>query len=153
VDLFGLGSQRTLTLVNGRRFVSSNTVSAGSGTNPGEQVDLNVIPVGLIDRVETIAIGGAPVYGSDAIAGTVNIILKKNFQGAQVDLQYGNSEHGGTQGYTARALLGTNFADNRGNVTFTMEYNKQDGTNLASRSGFPYDVPNPTPPPQRLIIP
>jgi iron complex outermembrane recepter protein len=153
VDLFGLGSQRTLTLVNGRRFVSSNSVSAGSGTNPGEQVDLNVIPVGLIDRVETIAIGGAPVYGSDAIAGTVNIILKKDFQGIQADLQYGNSQHGGTQGYTARTLLGTNFADNRGNVAFAVEYNSQDGINLSSRTGFPYNVPNPTPPPKRLIIP
>jgi iron complex outermembrane recepter protein len=153
VDLFGLGSQRTLTLVNGRRFVSSNSVSAGSGTSPGEQVDLNVIPVGLIDRVETIAIGGAPVYGSDAIAGTVNIILKKDFQGIQADLQYGNSQHGGTQGYTARTLLGTNFADHRGNVALSVEYNKQDGINLSSRTAFPYNVPNPTPPPQRLIIP
>ncbi|HEY6925807.1 MAG TPA: TonB-dependent receptor [Steroidobacteraceae bacterium] len=153
VDLFGLGSQRTLTLVNGRRFVSSNTVSAGSGTNPGEQVDLNVIPIGLIDRVETIAIGGAPVYGSDAIAGTVNIILKKDFHGLQTDLQYGNSQHGGTGGYTARTLVGTNFADDRGNMALSVEYNKQNGIVLGDRAGLAYNVANPDPPPLRLIIP
>jgi iron complex outermembrane receptor protein len=67
VDLYGLGSQRTLTLVNGRRFVSSNTASLNtSGSNssvggPGQQVDLNTIPTKLIDRVETISVGGAPI--------------------------------------------------------------------------------------------
>ncbi len=79
VDFLGLGSQRTLTLVNGKRFVSSNTGSifgpTGSG---GTQVDLNTIPTKLIQRVETVAAIGAPIYGSDAVAGTINIILKKD---------------------------------------------------------------------------
>src|ERR1700722_10751766 len=93
VDLYGLGSQRTLTLVNGRRFVSessatlnnsnSNTNNGGNGT----QVDLNVIPTKLIDHVEVVSVGGAPIYGSDAIAGVVNIILKKDYQGLDVDGQ------------------------------------------------------------------
>ncbi len=61
VNFFGLGSQRTLTLVNGRRFVSSNSPSLFVGANAGLQVDLNVIPASLIDRVETIAVGGAPI--------------------------------------------------------------------------------------------
>ena len=62
VDLYSLGSQRTLTLVNGRRFVSSNTASLfGGAVSPGQQVDLNVIPTKLIDRVETISVGGAPI--------------------------------------------------------------------------------------------
>lgn len=88
VDLYGLGSQRTLTLVNGRRFVSSNTSSLnnnGSNTSiggPGDQVDLNVIPTKLIDHVDAISVGGAPIYGADAIAGAVNIILKKDYQGS-----------------------------------------------------------------------
>ena len=62
-DFFSLGSQRTLTLVNGRRVVSSNpaTVFYG-GPSPGSQVDLNIIPTLLIDRVETVAVGGAPIY-------------------------------------------------------------------------------------------
>jgi iron complex outermembrane recepter protein len=154
VDLFGLGAQRTLTLVNGRRFVSSNTVSSGRGSSsPGDQVDLNVIPIGLVDRVETVAIGGAPVYGSDAIAGTVNIILKKDFQGVQTDLQYGNSDKGDTQGYTARVLAGTNFFDGRGNVAVSVEYNKQDGIVLGDRAGLPQAVPNTNPPPGLLVIP
>ncbi|NIO41893.1 MAG: TonB-dependent receptor plug domain-containing protein, partial [Burkholderiales bacterium] len=75
VDFLGLGSQRTLTLVNGRRFVSSNTPSL-FGESGGLQVDYNAIPVALIERIETIGVGGAPIYGSDAIAGTINIILK-----------------------------------------------------------------------------
>ena len=92
VDLYGLGSQRTLTLVDGLRFVSSNTASLNtSGSNnpnggPGDQVDLNVIPTKLIDHIETISVGGAPIYGADAIAGTVNIILKKDYQGLDVDV-------------------------------------------------------------------
>src|SRR5450631_4866863 len=81
VDLYGLGSQRTLTLVNGRRFVSSSTASlTNSNSNStvggnGSQVDLNVIPTKLIDHVDAISVGGAPIYGADAISGAVNIIL------------------------------------------------------------------------------
>src|SRR3546814_20282259 len=84
VNMFILGSQRTLTLVNVRRFVSANSAAASGNASAGSQVDLNLIPTGLVDRVETIAIGGAPIYGSDAIAGTVNIILKDNFDGLQI---------------------------------------------------------------------
>jgi iron complex outermembrane receptor protein len=70
--------------VNGRRFVSGNTASTFGLTGPGDsQVDLNTIPTKLIDWVETVAAIGAPIYGSDAIAGTINIILKKNYQGPQ----------------------------------------------------------------------
>src|SRR3546814_20483662 len=79
-----IGLQRTLTLVNGRRFVSANSAASVGNSSAGSQVDLNLIPAGLVDRVETIAIGGAPIYGSDAIAGTVNIILKDDFDGVQL---------------------------------------------------------------------
>src|SRR6185437_5700774 len=93
VDLFSLGSQRTLTLVNGRRFVSSSTASNFNGASPpGQQVDLNLIPTKLIDRIETVSVGGAPIYGADAIAGTVNIITKKNYEGLDVDAQAGVSD-------------------------------------------------------------
>src|SRR3546814_17969345 len=67
VNFFGLGDQRTLTVVNGRRFVSSNTSSIFGPTGSGSKVDFNVIPTIIVDRVETIAVGGAPIYGSDAI--------------------------------------------------------------------------------------
>src|SRR5579872_341351 len=145
VNLFGLGSQRTLTLVNGRRFVSSSSAAAGGNAPSGQQVDINLIPVGLIDHIETIAIGGAPVYGSDAIAGTVNVILKDNFEGVQVTGQYGIAqEHGDARSYTARVLAGHSFADHRGNITVAGEYDKQDGLLLPARvKGYPYLIPNP----------
>ncbi|GAA3264095.1 hypothetical protein GCM10020258_30210 [Sphingomonas yabuuchiae] len=92
VDFFGLGTQRTLVLVNGRRFVSSNTASIFGPVSAGTQVDLNNIPTSLVERVETVAIGGAPIYGSDAIAGTVNIILKRDFDGLQLQGQAGVSQ-------------------------------------------------------------
>lgn len=145
VNFFGLGSQRTLTLVNGRRFVSSNTVSgAGGPASPGSQVDLNVIPAGLVDRVETVAIGGAPVYGSDAIAGTVNVILKEDYEGAEASVQYGITDRGDAESYSARALLGGNFADGRGNAVIATEYHRQHGLRLSDRMPYRFDdLPNP----------
>nr|WP_257644331.1 TonB-dependent receptor [Luteimonas salinisoli] len=145
VNFFGLGSQRTLTLVNGRRFVSSNTVAgAGGAAAPGSQVDLNVIPAGLVDRVETVAIGGAPVYGSDAIAGTVNVILKEDFEGAQASVQYGITDRGDGESYSVRGLFGGNFADGRGNAVIGTEYHRQHGLRLSDRMPFRYDqVANP----------
>ncbi|HEX8026823.1 MAG TPA: TonB-dependent receptor [Vicinamibacterales bacterium] len=128
VDFLGLGSQRTLTLVNGRRFVSGNTSSifgpTGSG---GNQVDLNVIPTKLIDRVETVAAIGAPIYGSDAIAGTINIILKKDYEGLDVDAQSGVSARGDAPDYRLRFLAGKNFAGGRGNITIAGEYDESKG--------------------------
>ena len=135
VDFFSLGSQRTLTLVNSRRFVGSNNSSifgpTGSG---GSQVDLNIIPTKLIDRVETIAVGGAPIYGSDAIAGTVNIILKRNFDGIELDGQYGISSRGDAADYRVRGLIGKNFADGRGNIVVSAEYNKSEGLLATDRA-------------------
>lgn len=143
-NFFGLGSQRTLTLVDGQRFVSSNSVQpAGSNTSPGGQVDLNLIPVGLIDHVETVAIGGAPVYGSDAIAGTVNIILKQHFDGVQASAQYGITDLSDAESYNVRLLAGKNFDNNRGNVIFGVEYDHQAGLVFSGRSGLPFAFPNP----------
>jgi len=121
-NFFSLGSQRTLTLVDGRRFVPANSPSIfGATGNGGEQVDLNVIPTMLIDRVETVAVGGAPIYGSDAIAGTVNIILKHDFEGVDIDAQGGASQHGGGDEARLRLLGGKNFADGRGNIELSAE--------------------------------
>jgi len=148
VDLYNLGSQRTLVLVDGRRFVSGYApipVGTFGGAPAGQEVDLNTIPVGLIDHVEVVSVGGAPVYGADAIAGTVNIILKKNYQGAQVEADYGISERGDGQSYIGRGLIGTNFADDRGNVTVSVEYTQQDGLTLANRPTWtPYNTQQPS---------
>lgn len=128
VNFLGLGSERTLTLVNGRRFVGSNTASIFGPTGQGgNQVDLNVIPTKLVERVETIVIGGAPIYGSDAIAGTVNVILKRDYQGFELDGQYGISDRGDAANYRFRALAGKNFLDGRLNITASGEYNKGEG--------------------------
>ena len=137
VDLYSLGSQRTLVLVDGRRFVSSNTASLFAGaTPPGQQVDLNIIPTKLIDRVETISVGGAPIYGADAIAGTVNIIMKKNYEGLDVDGEVGVSNQKDAWNYRARVLGGFNFADGRGNITAVAEFSKADGLTGPSRRNF-----------------
>lgn len=144
-DFFSLGSQRTLTLVNGRRFVSSNTASIFGPADAGQQVDLNAIPTQLIDRVEVIAVGGAPVYGSDAIAGTVNIILKQDYQGVDLDASFGQSARGDADNYRLRALAGANFAEGRGNVTMSAEYARSEGLMYIDRSrtarGLYYTTP------------
>jgi len=136
VDLYSLGSQRTLVLVDGRRFVSSNTSSLFGPAAPGQQVDLNIIPTKLIDRVETVSVGGAPIYGADAIAGTVNIIMKKNYEGFDLDGQAGVSDDKDAWNYRARALAGFNFADGRGNVTAVAEFSKADGLVGPDRKNF-----------------
>lgn len=133
VNRFGLGSARTLTLVNGRRFVSTNAPSI-FGNTPGLQVDLNVIPSELVDRIENIAIGGAPTYGSDAIAGVVNVILKQNFQGLRISLVSGITERGDNGRYNASAVFGRNFGEGRGNITVAGSYDKADGVLGNARS-------------------
>ncbi|HEX8064529.1 MAG TPA: TonB-dependent receptor plug domain-containing protein, partial [Allosphingosinicella sp.] len=136
VNFFGLGDQRTLTLVNGRRFVSSNTASIFGPTGAGSQVDFNVLPTILVDRVETIAVGGAPIYGSDAIAGTINVITKRTFKGIQLDAQYAISQRGDAPDYRIRGAAGHNFAGGRGNISVAGEYNKTGGLDFESRPGF-----------------
>lgn len=72
-----------------------------------------MIPTSLIERTETIGVGGAPTYGSDAISGVTNIILKKNYEGAEVNIGYGLTERGDNARYSYSALLGSNFANSR----------------------------------------
>ncbi|WP_170304702.1 TonB-dependent receptor domain-containing protein [Croceicoccus estronivorus] len=133
VDFLGLGSQRTLTLVDGHRFVSSNTATIFGPAEAGSQVDLNTIPMLMIDRIETIAVGGAPVYGSDAIAGTVNIILKDHFEGIKLDTRYGITEKGDAAEYRLAGLVGTTFSNDRGNILASFEYNHSNGLTDADR--------------------
>ncbi|HYC05043.1 MAG TPA: TonB-dependent receptor [Azospirillaceae bacterium] len=109
VDLRGLGPQRTLVLVNGHRFNPSTKAFAA--------VDLNNIPSRLIERVEVVTGGASAVYGSDALAGVVNFILKKDFEGVDVSGQYTISEEGDGEQTDVSLIMGTNFANNRGNIT------------------------------------
>lgn len=134
VNFLGLGSQRTLVLVNGRRFVSSNSASIFGPTDAGEQVDLGLINTKLIDRIETIAIGGAPIYGSDAIAGTINVVLKSDYEGVDIDGQDGISQRGDGHNYRIRLLAGKNLLDGEANLTFSAEYNRGKGMTYLDRS-------------------
>ncbi len=133
INNYGLGSNRTLTLVNGRRFVSSNVTTLFNQGSQGTQVDLNVIPTILLSRSETLSVGGAPVYGSDAIAGTTNIILRDGFEGVEVRANNGITERGDGHNYNFSALVGTKFANDRGHVQLAYSRDRQDGLVFNSR--------------------
>lgn len=124
VDLRGMGAQRTLVLLNGRRMVNS-----GSGADSA--VDLNAIPVAMIARVEILKDGASAVYGSDAIAGVVNIITKKDFEGFQVDLNGSSTDKGDGETGELSALYG--FSTNSGNYTFGATYAQREGVIQADR--------------------
>lgn len=116
VNRFGLGSARTLTLINGRRVVSSNTPSIFGPAGPGGQVDLNILPTNMVERVENLAIGGAPTYGADAIAGVVNMITRRKFEGIELNGTYGVTQEGDAKRGNFGALVGKNFLGDKGNV-------------------------------------
>ncbi|MCD8550857.1 MAG: TonB-dependent receptor [Shewanella xiamenensis] len=125
VDLRGMGSQRTLVLLNGRRMVNS-----GSGADSA--VDLNSIPVAMIARVEILKDGASAVYGSDAIAGVVNIITKKDFDGFQLDFNGSGTDKGDGQNGDVSALYG--FNTDGGNYTFGAAYSDRRGVIQGDRS-------------------
>ena len=131
VNYLGLGFQRTLTLVNGHRFPAGVSPQAAVG---GLAVDLNAIPENLVERVETIAVGGAPIYGSDAIAGTVNIILKDNFEGFEaMGSAAGSPGYGDADEYRIGATWGVNFDDGRGNIALSSQFTKMAGMRYTDR--------------------
>lgn len=135
VNGFGLGSNRTLTLVNGRRFVSSNVPTLFGQGSAGTQVDINNIPTALIESIDNVSIGGAPIYGSDAIAGTINFKLRTDFTGLQVSGVSSVTEQGDAYRYNFSAVGGFNFAGGRGNVTASYTRDHQDGV-LYNARGF-----------------
>ncbi len=118
LNLRGVGASRTMILLNGRRVVGSPSLGGG-GT-----VNLNMIPFSAVDRIEVIADGASAVYGSDAIAGVVNIILKKNFNGMTVQARYGDRDRDDGTEESASVIVGA--SGDRGNVTFALEYDKRE---------------------------
>ncbi len=110
-DLRRLGAARTLVLVNGKRHVA--------GAPGSSQVDLNTIPSALIERIEIITGGASAIYGSDAVSGVINVILKDNFDGLQFNASVGNSTEGvGTENHSFSVVAGTDIAGGKGNITF-----------------------------------
>ena len=117
VNLRGLGSNRTLVLINGTRVVP---------TSSGGSVDINSIPNALIDRIEVLTGGASAVYGSDAVAGVVNFILKDNFEGVQINAGFEQTFDSDAGIYSSDITVGANTADGRGNVTLNFAYTDRD---------------------------
>ncbi|MCC2977060.1 TonB-dependent receptor [Sphingomonas sp. PL-96] len=118
VNLRGLGSNRTLVLLDGRRSVASAT----DGT-----VDINTIPQGLVKSVEIVTGGASAAYGSDAVAGVVNYILDKEYTGIKGDLSYGQTTYGDDDNYRATLTAGTPFAGGRGHLLVSGTYLQREG--------------------------
>ncbi len=119
VDLRGLGPGRTLVLINGERVPASSTTGV---------VDINTIPAGLISRVEIVSGGASAVYGSDAMGGVVNFVLKDDYEGAEINATYGSElSTGNVPQFDANILLGGNFANGRGNMTIYADYYNRQG--------------------------
>lgn len=137
IDLRNLGSQRTLILVNGRRHIGG---SAGSPT-----VDVSMIPVALVERVEVVTGGAAAAYGSEAISGVINFIMKDNFEGIEFNARYGDSsgvDQGGAEETDYSILAGGNFAGDRGNAVVYIGYSDRGILNSRDRDISASDAVN-----------
>jgi len=118
LNLRNLGTNRTLVLVNGRRHIAGFPGSAS--------VDINTIPTDLVDRIDIETGGTSAVYGSDGVSGVVNFIMKRDFEGLTVRGQYAISQRNDAGNAFVSATYGKNFADGRGNIAVSYEYNKID---------------------------
>ena len=147
-SLRGLGPASTLTLINGRRIAAS---SFAAGTQ--NFVDINSIPLAAIDRIEVLATGASATYGADAVAGVINYILKKDYQGAELNLSYGNSTASSDEGKTTVNLVyGAEIAG--GNLTLFADFYDRNAFKATDRSAtaspllinsysyLPKDTPN-----------
>ena len=113
IDLRGLGTNRNLVLIDGRRPM---------GSTSGGTVDVNTIPTALIERVEIISGGAAATYGPDAVAGVVNFIMKQSFDGIAIDSTYRITDRGDAEEWGTDLTFGGKFADDRGNAVFNASY-------------------------------
>ncbi len=136
INNFGLGTNRTLTLINGRRVVSSNSPSFFGNAAPGLQVDLNIVPTALVKQIDIASTAGAPVYGSDAIAGTVNIILDDQYEGLSLNATGSITEEGDGFAYRFEGAYGTSFADDRGHIQVSSFYTSTNGILQSARDVF-----------------
>ena len=149
VDLRGLGPQRTLVLVDGRRLGIGDPNTGNTNPSP----DINQIPSQLISRVEVLTGGASATYGSDAVAGVVNFIMKRDFEGLQIDAQWGTANHKNDNGFIqdlqrqrgitppkknvwdgqardASLIFGVNSGDGKGNITGYLTYHDQEPDQL-----------------------
>ena len=132
INMRGLGNDRTLVLVDGRRYVPSG---------PNIQIDTNLIPQALVQRVDVVTGGASAAYGSDAVGGVVNFILDKRFSGVKGNVGLGMADEGDNHEKRASLAFGTGFAGGRGHVIGSVEYFDGDGLDGSSRE-FRRTAPN-----------
>ncbi|VEE60539.1 Outer membrane cobalamin translocator [Shewanella putrefaciens] len=126
IDLRGAGSSRTLVLIDGKRF-------PGSPTLGGSSANLNAIPMAAVERIEILTDGASSTYGSDAIAGVVNVIMKKNYQGIEFNVGGGSREQDG--GLTSKEFsVVAGYQMDKGNITFSFDHQDRKGIADADRS-------------------
>lgn len=125
LNLRNLGTERTLVLVDGRRHVAQSEGSAS--------VDINTIPVGLVERVEVLTGGASAVYGADGVSGVVNFVLRDEYVGNSIRSQVGTTEAGGADNVFVSALTGRDFLDGRLNLTLAAEYAYEDNLQAYER--------------------
>jgi outer membrane receptor protein involved in Fe transport len=123
IDLRGLGSERTLVLINGRRALRLGGADGGA--------DVNAIPASAVERIEVLTVGASSVYGSDAVAGVVNFIMRKDFTGLQASVDYGVSDR--QDGQREGVSLTFGQTGDKGNVTAGINYNKFDAVSSGDR--------------------
>ena len=118
IDLRGVGAGRTLVMINGRRVAGSPSLGGG-GT-----VNLNMIPFSAVDRIEIVADGASAIYGSDAVAGVVNIILKRDYDGFKISGRMGDRDRDDGEENSLSMLFGA--SSDKGRITFGIEYDQRD---------------------------
>ncbi len=126
-DLRGLGANRSLVLLDGRRLMPSS---------PDGTIDLNTIPTAMIQNVEVVTGGASATYGSDAIAGVVNFKLKDHFSGLEINVQHGATTQGDGATNDISALIGGDFADTKGHAVVALEYSDRATVAGESRAFF-----------------
>lgn len=135
LDLRGLGPERSLILIDGKRLAPYDINGI---------VSTDVIPVNMLQRVDVVTGGASAVYGSDALSGAVNFVLKKDFEGLEIDMGYSDTAEGGDDTYYIQALMGVNFDGDRGNITLGGGHTSRGSILLADRSYGLYGVSSAT---------
>ena len=153
-DLRGLSANRTLVLVDGERFVGS-TVANGGGTSQtsADAVDLSLLPTSIVLRTEIVTGGASASYGSDAVAGVVNVILDNKLTGFKGQAQYSETQYGDSIEYQASAAYGADFMGGKGHFVVSGEYVDNQGVNSrldngrswSTQQNLPASVSNPCP--------
>lgn len=127
ISLRGIGANRNLVLIDGRRGTPGNATGV---------VDISTIPSAAIERVEVISGGASATYGADAVAGVTNFILKRNFEGLELDAQLGMTQEGDGFEYQLSGIIGADFADGRGNVSLAMSMNTREANFQRDRKWY-----------------